>query len=228
MGIPSRELNGYAFTRESNLTPLSISLRGGDLLHSWAEFYDPNFGWVQVDPTWGNTSKADYFTKMDTSHFVFVTKGLDSEYPYPAGTYKIDGTEKQVEVEVAQDVSALAFRPKIEVYKKLLGGYVIYNSGGTKLYDVNGTGKDLLPFDYLKIKETSENKLTYKDFNNTEKIIEFTPQSGKVPNKPSILILPSVLLALGLCSLIYVFVIHEEALEKLRSLLSRLPRVPNQ
>jgi transglutaminase-like putative cysteine protease len=230
MGIPSRELNGYAFTQESNLTPLSISLRGGDLLHSWAEFYDPNFGWVQVDPTWGNTSKSDYFTKLDTSHFVFVIKGLNSEYPFPAGTYKIDGNEKQVEVAVAQEIAQDAFTPKIQVYKRgLLDKYVIYNNGGTKLYNVNGTGRDLLPFDHMKVSiDNDANIISYKDFNNTDNTLEFSITEGKIPNKHKAPILPSALAALVLCSLIYLFAIHPEIPQKLLDHLRRLLQAPSQ
>lgn len=101
MGIPARELNGYAFTQADGSTPLSVNLKGGDLLHAWAEYYDPNYGWVAVDPTWGATSKMDYFTKLDTNHFVFVVKGLSSEYPLPAGAYRTDDRDKLVDIDFA-------------------------------------------------------------------------------------------------------------------------------
>ncbi len=104
MGIPARELNGYAFSDTNINTPLSINLKGGDLLHAWAEFYDPKYGWIAVDPTWGATSKTDYFTKLDTNHFVFVIKGVDSEYPLPAGVYRVDDREKLIEIEFAEGV----------------------------------------------------------------------------------------------------------------------------
>ena len=103
MGIPARELNGYAFNNTEANLPLSINLKGGDFLHAWPEYYDPEFGWIAVDPTWGSTSGMDYFTKLDTNHFAFVTKGLNSEYPLPAGAYRIDENEKLVEIEFSQD-----------------------------------------------------------------------------------------------------------------------------
>lgn len=106
MGIPARELNGYAFSETNTNTPLSVNIRGGDLLHAWAEFYDPNFGWIAVDPTWGATSKIDYFTKLDTNHFAFVIKGLDSEYPLPAGSYRFSDKEKLVEIDFANGSSS--------------------------------------------------------------------------------------------------------------------------
>jgi hypothetical protein len=92
-GIPARELNGYAYTADNVLRPISIEFRGTDVLHSWPEFYDPYFGWVAIDPTWGSTTNGlDYFSKLDTNHFVFAIKGLSSESPLPAGAYKLEGT----------------------------------------------------------------------------------------------------------------------------------------
>ncbi len=119
MGVPSREINGYAFTFEDQNKPISINLSGGDLLHSWAEFYDPFYGWVQIDPTWGTTSGIDYFTKLDTNHFAFVIKGNNSEYPYPAGTYRNTVNEKLIDIAVAQNNSDDYFIPKLE-YRKML------------------------------------------------------------------------------------------------------------
>jgi len=75
-GIPARELDGYAYTSDNVLKPLSIEFRGTDVLHAWPEFYDPHFGWVAIDPTWGSTTNGlDYFSKLDTNHFVFAIKG---------------------------------------------------------------------------------------------------------------------------------------------------------
>ncbi len=99
-GIPARELNGYAYTSDNVLKPLSIEFRGSDVLHAWPEFYDPYFGWVAIDPTWGSTTNGlDYFSKLDTNHFVFAIKGLSSEGPLPAGAYKLDAdTDGDVQV----------------------------------------------------------------------------------------------------------------------------------
>lgn len=110
MGIPARELNGYALGNTDTATPISINMKSGDLLHSWPEFYDPNFGWVAVDPTWGNTSKMDYFTKLDTNHFVFSVKGMSSEYPLPAGVYRTDEQAKLIEIGFAYEDTASGFK----------------------------------------------------------------------------------------------------------------------
>ncbi|MBU1132979.1 transglutaminase-like domain-containing protein [Patescibacteria group bacterium] len=148
MGIPAREVNGYAFTNNELDKPLSINLQGGDVLHSWAEFYDPFYGWIQVDPTWGSTSGIDYFTKLDTNHFTFVIKGIDSEYPYPAGAYRFSDDEKLVDVELSQQNSEGSFKPSLEIKKKLnlnivelIKGnekYKITNNSGVFVYNLEG------------------------------------------------------------------------------------------
>ena len=101
-GIPSRAVEGYAFTQNSEVRPLSLV---NDILHAWPEYYDDKEKrWVMVDPTWGNTTKGmDYFSSLDFSHVAFAVKGLDSEYPIPAGGYKFNKESKDVEVSFARE-----------------------------------------------------------------------------------------------------------------------------
>lgn len=173
VGIPAREVNGYAFTGNDNNRPLSISLKGGDFLHAWPEFYDSYYGWIQVDPTWGTTSGVDYFTKLDMSHFAFVIKGVSSEYPFSAGTYRFsnNGNEKLIDVALSQSISEDNFKPKLIVTKAfnwnplqlILGKekYRMENKGGITLYNL--VGKTLNPgmskYIYLG-KETREIQYT--------------------------------------------------------------------
>ena len=86
-GVPAREHNGYAFTQNSLLRPLSLTQ---DILHAWPDFYDTSTDrWYQVDPTWGKTTGGvDYFTKLDLNHFTFVIHGDSSTKPLPAGSYR--------------------------------------------------------------------------------------------------------------------------------------------
>lgn len=98
-GIPAREVNGYAYTTNPALRPLSLA---EDILHAWPEYYDESQSlWRPVDPTWGKTTGGvDFFTKLDLNHFVFTFHGFDSTYPYPAGSYKIDEqSEKDIHIE---------------------------------------------------------------------------------------------------------------------------------
>lgn len=146
-GIPAREVNGYAFTPDDNSKPLSISFNKGDFLHSWAEFYDPFYGWVQVDPTWGATSGVDYFSKLDTGHFAFVIKGLSSKYPYPAGSYRFSENGKLIEVDLSKNMSEEYFMPAVSIKKvtnfnpiQIIKGKLklkIENTGNITIYNLD-------------------------------------------------------------------------------------------
>jgi hypothetical protein len=87
-GIPAREVNGYAYTENPEIQPLSLV---NDVLHAWPEYYDyKKNAWIPVDPTWASTTGGiDYFSKLDLRHFTFVIHGVDSVRPYPAGSYKL-------------------------------------------------------------------------------------------------------------------------------------------
>lgn len=87
-GIPAREVNGFAYTENPNLQPLSLV---ADVLHSWPEYWDKNRqSWIPIDPTWGNTTGGvDYFSKLDLKHFAFVFHGFSATHPLPPGTYKL-------------------------------------------------------------------------------------------------------------------------------------------
>lgn len=111
-GVPARELDGYAYTQNTNLRPLSFSR---DLLHAWPEYYDDDKGWVMVDPTWENTSGGvDYFNKFDLSHFVLARRGITSNSPYISDKVKVVISESEfkaipstrVEVDVPQSLWA--------------------------------------------------------------------------------------------------------------------------
>lgn len=90
--IPTRELDGFAYTQNQNLRPLSLSK---NLLHSWPEYYDDRKGWVMIDPTWENTSGGvDYFNKFDLNHFVLATKGISSINPIISDDVKVVISDK--------------------------------------------------------------------------------------------------------------------------------------
>ncbi len=95
-GIAAREVNGFAYTENPEIQPLSLV---NDVLHAWPEYYDKEKGaWIPVDPTWGSTTGGvDYFTKLDLRHFTFVIHGKNSTKPYPAGSYKL-GSNPQKDV----------------------------------------------------------------------------------------------------------------------------------
>lgn len=90
-GIPARDINGFAFTANPKLRPLSLEK---DVLHAWPEYFNSDKGvWIPIDPTWGNTTQGiDYFNRLDLNHFTFAIHGQDSSQPYPAGSYKLADT----------------------------------------------------------------------------------------------------------------------------------------
>jgi len=125
LNIPSREINGYAYTTNTALRPLNLET---DVLHSWPEYFDSTMGtWIQLDPTWGNTTGGiDYFHKLDFSHITFVRHGLEPTYPLPAGVYKDSADQKYVQVEVATDVSPVVTRFELK-------GNQVVNTGNVSL-----------------------------------------------------------------------------------------------
>lgn len=150
INIPAREINGYAYTTNTSLRPLSLEI---DILHAWPEYYDQDKkSWIQVDPTWGNTTGGiDYFSKLDFNHITFVRHGLEDSYPFPAGAYKVNSLSKAI------DVTILTEKPieRIDVKTKLLdpstGSVEITNMGNSALinYVVETSNGQSVLIDYL-------------------------------------------------------------------------------
>jgi len=142
-GIPAREIDGYAYTQNSKERPLSLVK---DVLHAWPEYYDKDLEtWVMIDPTWANTTGGiDYFNVLDFDHIAFVIKGHDSEYPIPAGGYKLSENEglKDIDVSFAnyfgQDSPTLQIQQNLP--NNLFGGLAY---SGNLI--IRNTGKKLSP-----------------------------------------------------------------------------------
>lgn len=142
-GIPARAVEGYAYTSNSSLRPLSLV---EDVLHSWPEYYDRDRkAWIMVDPTWGNTTKGmDYFSSLDFEHIAFVIKGSDSEYPIPAGGYKFDQKSKDVAISFIRKED-FKINEKIEITDSfpdfllpnfpIEGDFIIKNTGNNLIID---------------------------------------------------------------------------------------------
>lgn len=83
-----------------------------------------------IDPTWENTTEGiDYFNTFDFDHFAFVIKGSDSEYPIPAGGYKIAGQKSTQDVLVETKSNFEKVLPSLSIStnfsEKYLGGLPI-------------------------------------------------------------------------------------------------------
>jgi len=161
-GIPAREINGYAYTENPKLQPLSLV---ADVLHAWPQYWDEQKQlWISVDPTWGSTSGLNYFDKLDLNHFTFVTHGINPEVPYPPGSYKLGAhPQKDVYVSFSHLPEKRNVTPVISIekgdnigIKSVHYNVKLYNPGPTALYnkaldlEIDGTRStyeiiDLLP-----------------------------------------------------------------------------------
>lgn len=142
-GVPAREVNGFAYTENPDIQPLSLV---NDVLHAWPEYYDKEKQvWIPVDPTWGSTTGGvDYFSKLDLRHFTFVVHGKDSKTPYAAGSYKL-GANPQKDVFVTFGAlptdrnSKLNLSAKSEIWIPFVPNKVdiyILNDGPIAVYSV--------------------------------------------------------------------------------------------
>lgn len=144
-GIPARELNGYAYTTNPYLRPLSLVQ---DILHSWPEYWDESKQtWVQIDPTWQDTTGGiDYFSKLDLGHFVFAVHGQDSQYPPPAGAYKLENYPlKDIQIDFGKYKEPAQVNLKVDFLfpevifsekSKNLGKIIIKNLSQEAVYNV--------------------------------------------------------------------------------------------
>lgn len=142
-GIPAREVNGYAYTENPQVQPLSLV---ADVLHAWPEYWDNSANiWRPVDPTWASTTGGvNFFDKFDLSHITFVVHGRSSDSPAAAGSYKLAQTpqrdvsvtfgqlpnkrESVPEIKITQGHSLLPFiQNKIHVQITNPGPVALYN-----------------------------------------------------------------------------------------------------
>ena len=231
-GIPAREINGYAYTENPEIQPLSLV---NDVLHAWPEYYDVDKGvWIPVDPTWGSTTGGvDYFTKLDLRHFTFVIHGVSDTKPYPAGSYKL-GTNPQKDVFVSfgslpqERNSKLKIEANLEGWIPLISNRLdinIYNPGPVAVYDI----WPQIYFDGFK-KEVSTNFDKLLPFESGKTFIEipFSFLGAKTPNSVKVSILedevsiPTNKNQVVIYNLLFIFIV---ALLILLTILIRLKRI---
>ena len=141
-GIPAREVEGYGYSNNSHERPLSLV---EDILHAWPEYYDfDKKAWIMVDPTWGNTTGGvDYFNTLDFDHIAFVVNGETSNYPIPAGGYKLltDKNTKDVDVHIGStfDQTPASVNANLQLPDTLIAG--LPSSGVIRVVN---TGKTLI------------------------------------------------------------------------------------
>jgi len=141
-GIYSREIQGYGFSLDPKLQPISLS---SDILHAWPEYFDiKTENWTAVDPTWENTSGIDYFSSFDLNHIAFVIHGKNPEYPMPAGMYKIENS-RDISIKPTVDqptekkevvIEGINFPTTISDKKSYQGKFIIKNNGSSYLWQI--------------------------------------------------------------------------------------------
>lgn len=215
-GIPAREINGFAYTENPEIQPLSLV---NDVLHAWPEYYDTeNKVWIPVDPTWGSTTGGvDYFSKLDLRHFTFVIHGRSSKMPYAAGSYKL-GANPQKDVFVSfgnlpiERNSKLNLNAKSEIWIPFVPNKIdveIQNNGPVAIYDV----KPKVYFDGTEI-DSSYGYEIILPFQSSKKIIDipFSFLGTKTPNEVRVvindkeIIVPSNKKQVLLYNLLFIFI----------------------
>lgn len=141
-GIYSREIEGFGVSYDPKMQPVSET---SDILHSWPEYYDSQREfWVPVDPTWNDTSGIDYFSSLDFNHIVFAIHGKESDYPLPAGMYKLEKS-KDIRIEPATETVEDSIKLSVDGYelmstlssdKKYKGKVTVINNSNVYLWSI--------------------------------------------------------------------------------------------
>ena len=218
--IPAREVNGYAYTENPQIQPLSLV---SDVLHSWVEYWDGLRNlWIPIDPTWGSTTGGvDYFSKLDLRHFTFVLHGLNSEKPYPPGSYKLGpNPQKDVFVSFASSPDTSIGIPQIladwPVKLKNVGTSALYNQK-IEVYFDNVKYKDfevpvLPPYAYYEI--PIEIPYTFLGRKTPNEVTIVTANQRKViTTKKSIIIISNLVVVL-FCIFSIVLIIYLKLRQK--------------
>lgn len=178
-GVPARRLTGYANTQNELLRPLSFV---EDVLHAWPEYYDQEQQtWVNVDPTWENTSGGvDYFNQFDLNHVVFAINGLSSELPYPAGSYKLSNQERSKDIDVKFANQFLSVAPDFEfkVESQQVLGWPWPGSG--KLLIFNRTGQAFYHQELSVLPQNGQVKLSIGPELQLDSILPFEKKEVKI------------------------------------------------
>lgn len=156
-GIPARSIEGFAYTRNTKLRPVTLS---DDILHAWVQYYDfEQETWIMVDPTWGSTTRGiDYFSNLDLDHIAFVIKGEDSNYPIPAGGYKFGQNSKNINVGFSSK-NEFNIKNSLEIYDSFpkfslsgipISGFITIKNIGNSFIDSNKITITNLTTDQIK------------------------------------------------------------------------------
>lgn len=132
----AREIIGYGFSPNEQIRPQS-----GDLLHSWAEYYDTDSDrWNAVDPTWEDTSQIDYFSAFDLNHIALAIRGESSDKPNPAGFYRFNSSTQSKLVSVSYTNSIPSIDKTLSTKQKSGKKSVVAGDENTFIYSITNKG----------------------------------------------------------------------------------------
>lgn len=210
-GIPAREIEGFAYSSDQKIKPLSLN---NDVLHAWPEYYDSNQEyWKAIDPTWAKTTNGiDYFNNLDLNHITFVTHGLSSEYPLPAGSYQKDQNTKSVFIDFAtEDLKYEQTFPRVYFQKNKL---ILQNQSPNSQKNISiSTAKlsytqkleNILPYSSLEVKLPKMPFLSSLSTKNQKITLVLTNPEGQ--SSTQILNYPPHFFNLGLCIILSLIIL---------------------
>ncbi len=88
-GIPSRAAYGYGYDPKYSNQQLD---------HQWVQVWIPEFGWLSIDPTWGETGRE--FIGGDLDHALWYVASQNPNTPAPLEIYS-SGTDSSSEIQQA-------------------------------------------------------------------------------------------------------------------------------
>ncbi|KKU47611.1 MAG: Transglutaminase-like protein [Candidatus Woesebacteria bacterium GW2011_GWF2_46_8] len=251
-GIPAREINGYAYTENPEIQPLSLV---ADVLHAWPEYWDESKkAWIPIDPTWASTTGGvDFFSKLDLRHFTFVIHGKDPQKPYPPGSYKL-GPNPQKDVFVSfgtlpeervshPEITVVTKRPvpfgptRLDITIRNPGPVALYNLAPAVSFNGSNTKTEiievLLPYAHYEIESAVPYSFLGRSTPETVTVLVADSQVQVPTNKNQIILESAIVLLLLLLILVLVILIRFKKIQiskfrdKIRVLVGRITKKDN-
>lgn len=121
--IPARVVIGYVNNGNSALKPKDDAAQNNQQLHTWAQYWREDQGWISVDPTWSQTTGGvDYFDNWDMHHVALAFWGKNSDTPEPPGLFREYQNQKDIHFSVVDSFET----PKPDVF---VSTKILANSG---------------------------------------------------------------------------------------------------
>jgi len=251
-GIPAREINGYAYTENPEIQPLSLV---ADVLHAWPEYWDESKkAWIPIDPTWASTTGGvDFFSKLDLRHFTFVIHGKDPQKPYPPGSYKL-GPNPQKDVFVSfgtlpeervshPEITVVTKRPvpfgptRLDITIRNPGPVALYNLSPAVSFNGSNTKTEiievLLPYAHYEIESAVPYSFLGRSTPETVTVLVADSQVQVPTNKNQIILESAIVLLSLLLILVLVILIRFKKIQiskfrdKIRVLVGRITKKDN-